>query len=172
MSSVQIEIVHLLVSARHAYAGRPGDWGSDAVDPDSESRDSVDVVAHRGIVGDRYYGRAAHARASVSFIAAETFEAIAHELGIAPAALDPRAARRNVVVRGVDVDALVGQEFGVDCGSGLVLFAARRPTRPCAWMDVALAPGAWRAMRGRGGVGCVPLTTGQLRLGAALLVTA
>jgi hypothetical protein len=37
-------------------------------------------------------------------------------------------------------------------------------------MDVVLAPGAHRGMRGRGGVRCRPLSDGVLRLGPAELV--
>jgi len=36
-------------------------------------------------------------------------------------------------------------------------------------MDVVLAPGAFRAMRGRGGLRCEPLTSGTLSLGPATL---
>jgi hypothetical protein len=36
-------------------------------------------------------------------------------------------------------------------------------------MDVVLAPGAFRAMRGRGGVRCEPLDDGVLQLGPARL---
>jgi hypothetical protein len=36
-------------------------------------------------------------------------------------------------------------------------------------MDVVLVPGAFRAMRGRGGVRCEPLDDGVLRLGPARL---
>jgi hypothetical protein len=37
-------------------------------------------------------------------------------------------------------------------------------------MDVVLAPGAHRGMRGRGGLRCAPVTGGVLRLGPALLL--
>jgi hypothetical protein len=38
-------------------------------------------------------------------------------------------------------------------------------------MDAVLAPGAQRALRGRGGVRCVPLDDGILRLGPGTLAT-
>jgi hypothetical protein len=37
-------------------------------------------------------------------------------------------------------------------------------------MDVVLAPGAHRGMRGRGGIRCAPVTGGVLRLGPAVLL--
>jgi hypothetical protein len=36
-------------------------------------------------------------------------------------------------------------------------------------MDVVLAPGAFKALRGRGGVRCEPLSDGRLRTGPAEL---
>jgi hypothetical protein len=38
-------------------------------------------------------------------------------------------------------------------------------------MDVVVAPGAFRGLRGHGGVRCVPLDDGVLRLGPAVLET-
>jgi len=39
-------------------------------------------------------------------------------------------------------------------------------------MDVVLAPGAHRGLRGRGGVRCAALSDGELRLGPAVLISA
>jgi hypothetical protein len=50
-----------------------------------------------------------------------------------------------------------------------VLLQGGRPANPCAWLDVVLAPGAHRGMRGRGGIRCAPLSDGVLRLGPAVL---
>nr|WP_246406748.1 MOSC domain-containing protein [Modestobacter versicolor] len=131
-----------------------------------ERRDRVEVRAGLGIVGDRYFGRPAHRDASVTVIAAEALDALAAELGSGP--LDPLATRRNVVLRGAEVEALRGQPFSLD---GVVL-AGGRPANPCAWLDLVLAPGAHRGMRGRGGVRCAPRTDGVLRLGPAVLRSA
>jgi hypothetical protein len=38
-------------------------------------------------------------------------------------------------------------------------------------MDAVIAPGALKALRGRGGKRCVPLDDGLLRLGPATLTT-
>lgn len=92
-------------------------------------------------------------------MAIESLEAIAAELGTPP--LDSAATRRNVITRGLDIDGLRGRAFTL----GGVRFHAHRAANPCAWMDVALAPGAFRALRGRGGMRCSPLTDGLLTLG-------
>lgn len=127
----------------------------------------MQVRAGHGVVGDRYAGRPAHRDASVTVLAVEALEAVAAELGAAP--FDAHAPRRTVVLRGAEVEALRGLRFSLDCGDGEVLLQGGRPAHPCAWMDLALAAGAHRALRGRGGVRCTPLTDGALRVGPAVL---
>lgn len=155
------EIVGFVVSPAHAYEGRPGDGPRDVA---TTTPDAITVRAGHGVVGDRYAGRPAHRAAAVTVLAVEGLEAVAAELGVAP--FDPVAARRTVVLRGVDVEALRGQEFSLDSGDGPVHLGGGRPAAPCAWMDVVLAPGAHRALRGRAGVRCAALSSGILRLGA------
>ncbi|WP_333777966.1 molybdenum cofactor biosysynthesis protein [Streptomyces sp. IBSBF 3136] len=75
--------------------------------------------------------------------------------------------RRNVLLRGVDIDAFVGSTVFLDCGTGPVTLEVRTAARPCAWMDATLGPGAQRALRGGGGVRCRPLTDGTLTVGPA-----
>lgn len=154
------EIVGFVVSPAHAYEGRPGDGPRDVV---TTTPAEITVRAGHGIVGDRYAGRAAHRAAAVTVLAVEGLEAAAAELGVAP--FDPAAARRNVLLRGVDVEALRGREFTLDTGDGPVRLGGGRPAAPCAWMDVVLAPGAHRALRGRAGVRCAALSSGTLRVG-------
>ncbi len=162
-----VEIVGLLVSPVHRYDGRPGG----VVPPqDGDRVDRVEVRAGHGVVGDRYAGRPAHRDAAVTVLAAESVEALAAELGTGP--LDPLLARRNVVLRGAEVEALRGEEFSLDCGEGLVVLRGGRPANPCAWLDTVLAPGAHRGMRGRAGIRCAPLGDGVLRLGPAVLASA
>ncbi len=106
----------------------------------------------------------------MTVLAAESVEALAAELGSGP--LDPLLTRRNVVLRGAEVEALRGQEFSLDCGEGEVLLRGGRPANPCAWLDVVLAPGAHRGLRGRGGIRCAALSDGVLRIGPAVLRSA
>jgi MOSC domain-containing protein YiiM len=169
---VPVEIVGLLVSPVHAYEGRPDD--GPRPDPDGRRPACVEVRAGLGLVGDRYFGRAAHREAAVTLIAAESVDAIARELAV-PTVPDPLLTRRNLVLRGFPVDRLAagrdhaGAVFSLDSGDGSVRFRAHRPASPCRWLDVVLAPGAVRALRGRGGVRCAPLDDGVLRLGPARL---
>lgn len=150
-----IEIVALHVSPVHAYEGRPSD--GPRPDPGPVSCDHVEVRAGLGIVGDRYFNHPAHRNAAVTFIAAESLDAWP---------VDPLVARRNIVVRGFDVDSLPrGTVFSLDS----VRFEVHRPANPCAWMDAVIAPGAFTALRGKGGIRTVPLDDGVLRVGKAAL---
>ncbi|GGL21422.1 hypothetical protein Sme01_74670 [Sphaerisporangium melleum] len=172
-----VEIVALHVSPVHAYEGRPAD--GPRPDPAPAARDHVSVRAGLGLVGDRYFNHRAHREAAVTVFAAEALDDVALRLGLATPP-DPLLLRRNIVLRGFPVDELAsgrgpdgtpfgGAVFGLDSGDGEVRFQAYRPANPCAWMDVVLAAGAFRALRGHGGVRCVPLDDGGLRLGPAIL---
>jgi MOSC domain-containing protein YiiM len=162
-----VEVVGLLAAPGHRYDGRPG---TTVPEQSADRRERIEVRAGFGIVGDRYAGKPAHRDASVTVLAAESVEALAAELGSAP--LDPLLTRRNVVLRGAEVEALRGELFSLDCGEGEVLLQGGRPANPCAWLDVVLTPGAHRGMRGRGGIRCAPLSDGVLRLGPAVLRSA
>ncbi|MCU1446942.1 MOSC domain-containing protein [Cryobacterium sp.] len=166
--SAGVEIVLLLASPTHRYEGRPADGPLPATG--QESHPNIRVRAGLGIVGDRHFAQRAHLQASVTVMDVEVLDLVADDLGL-PRSLDPVATRRNILLRGVDVDALRGTTFSLDSGEGPVEFRAHRPANPCAWLDVVLAPGAHRAMRGRGGIRCEPLTDGMLRLGAARMLS-
>ena len=160
---VTIEL--LLASPLHRYEGRPSDGPVDATA--RELHDSIDVRAGLGVVGDRHFGQRAHVTASVTVMAAESLEYVARTLGTGP--LLAADTRRNIIVRGLDIDAMRGETFSIDSGHGAVTLLAHRPANPCGWMDVVLAPGAHRALRQRGGMRCEPLTSGTLLLGPAIV---
>jgi hypothetical protein len=147
------EIVQLLASPVHRFVGRPADGPGPAAA--GELVDEIQVRAELGIVGDRYFGKAAHRQASVTVIAAESL----------PAGTGLAQVRRNILTRGIAVDDLVGSVLVLDSGQGPVRLRANRAAHPCAWMDVTIGPGAWRGLRGRGGIRCTPFTDGILRVG-------
>jgi len=148
------EIVQLLASPVHRYAGRPSD-GPAPAPPEPELVGEVRIRAGLGIVGDRYFGRWAHRNAAITVIALESL----------PPGADLTQVRRNVLLSGVDVDALVGRTIALDSGGGPVRLKVNRPANPCGWMEVTIGPGARRALKGRGGVRCRPLNDGVLRIG-------
>ena len=147
------DILQLLSSPVHRYEGRPAD-GPGPV-PDGEIVDEIEVRAGLGIVGDRYFGKPAHRDAAITLIASESL----------PPGADLVQARRNVLLRGVAVDDLVGRLLTIDSGFGPVELAVRRRANPCAWLDATIGPGTRQLLRGKGGVRCAPLTDGRLRVG-------
>jgi hypothetical protein len=175
---VDVEIVALVVSPVHAYEGRPQD--GPRVDPLLGAVDEVTVKAGLGLVGDRYFNQPVHRNAAITFFDADVLDVLAQELGL-PVAPDPHLLRRNIVLRGFPVDQLAarrlpsgervdGAVFSLDSGDGPIRFQAHRPANPCAWMDTAVASGAFQGLRGHGGLRAEPLDNGRLRLGPAVLI--
>ena len=162
----EVEVVHLLVSPEHAYFGRAKDGPAEVPSTDAGR---VELVAGKGIVGDRFFGKAAHMDAAVTVFAVEALESIAAELGAGP--FDPLLTRRNIFLRGAELAPLLGHDFALESGGELVQLHAGRPAHPCAWMDRMLAPGAHKAMRGRGGIRCRVLSDGVLERGPAVLLS-
>lgn len=134
-----VEIVGLVASPAHRYGGRPG---TPVSEQSGDRRADIEVRAGHGIVGDRYAGQAAHRDAAVTVLAAESVEALVAELGSGP--LDPLLARRNVVLRGAEVEALRGHEFSLDCGEGEVVLRGQPAGEPV------------RVAGRRLGAGCAP----------------
>ncbi|MFJ8613704.1 molybdenum cofactor biosysynthesis protein [Streptomyces sp. NPDC093675] len=154
----QVEVLQLLVSPVHRFSGRPAD--GPAGEPD-ELVDRIEVLRDRGIVGDRYFAQRAHRDAAVTIMAVENLPL---DINASAGLLQ---TRRNILLRGVDIDTYLGATVSLDSGSGPVAFALNRAARPCAWMDTTIGPGAQRALRNRGGVRCTPLSDGLITLGPA-----
>ena len=148
-----VEIVSFLVSPINRYEGRPDDGPLPA--PDGELVDSITVRAGLGIVGDRYFNKPAHRNASITLMAQESL----------PPGATLFHTRRNVLVRGLDVDALVGADVTFDSGDGPVTLRLLRPAHPCAWMDAVIGPGSRDYLKGKGGARGAPMTDGTLRVG-------
>ncbi len=74
------------------------------------------------------------------------------------------ALRRNVMVSGLDLSALVGRGFRLQG----VLFEGVSEAKPCYWMNDAVAPGAEQWLRGRGGLRARIRSDGELCVGPVL----
>ncbi len=125
--------------------------------------DSARVVAGRGLEGDRYFlgkGSFSHWRGTgraLTLVEAEALEDVG--LGF-------DASRRNVVTRGVDLNALVGRRFRV----GAVECLGRRLCEPCRHLEKLEGDGLMRSLAGRGGLRADVLSDGELSVGDALVV--
>lgn len=128
--------------------------------------DAVQVLAGAGIVGDRH-GRRRKAGCGLTLVEAEVIEALCREFAWP---LDSRLTRRNLVTRGVRLNALVGREFRV----GSLLLRGVELCEPCGPLGRSLATPQVSASRivrllaGRGGLRAEVLSGGVLRIGDAL----
>jgi hypothetical protein len=121
--------------------------------------------AGRGLEGDRYAGRAGtfSPRAGhrpgydLTLMAAEVLD----EMAAAGQPLDFAGTRRNVLTRGIDVNALVGRTFHL----GTVRCVGRRLCEPCVHLDRLSGPGILRPLIHRGGLRVDVLSDGEIRLG-------
>ena len=125
----------------------------------------VATHAGGGLEGDRYETGTGHfsdrpaAGRGLTFIAAEAVE-LANK---ARPGLDLTAAetRRNVTVRGVDLEALIGREFRV----GRVRCLGVRPADPCSYLEGLLGKPVLTALLGRGGLRADILVDGEIAVG-------
>jgi MOSC domain-containing protein YiiM len=73
----------------------------------------------------------------------------------------PAEARRNLVVRGLALDDLIGRRFMV----GEVECLGQRRCEPCAHLERLTQPGVLRGLVHRGGLRADVLSDGEIRLG-------
>jgi MOSC domain-containing protein YiiM len=123
--------------------------------------------AGRGLDGDRYAARRGTFSArpgsgrDLTLIEAEVLE----DLALGSGRLAFEEARRNVVTRGIDLNALVGRRFAV----GGVECLGQRLCEPCAHLERLTEPGTLRGLVHRGGLRADVLTDGVIRVGDAVL---
>jgi MOSC domain-containing protein YiiM len=126
---------------------------------------SAAARAGRGLEGDRYAAgagtfspRAAHRPGyDLTLIAQEALE----ETTAAGWPISFEASRRNVLTRGIDVNALVGRTFLI----GDVRCAGRRLCEPCSHLERLSGPDVLRPLIHRGGLRVDVLGDGVIRLG-------
>jgi len=126
----------------------------------------VELHAGRGIVGDRYFDGAGTFSASekhgqqLTLIEGEVLDALRDD-GLH---LTPVDARRNIVTRGIDLNALVGREFQI----GTARCIGRRLCEPCSHLQRLTGTALLRAMVHRGGLRADILTSGTVHVGDAI----
>ncbi len=157
---IGVEIVDIYTSTGHDFKGRHGlQRENHAV----AAHDSVECVAGKGLVGDRYFGFQDGYKGQITFFSAEVVDLAREHFGVPD--FCPSVFRRNVIIRGVDLPGLVSQEFNL----GGVRFEGTEECRPCYWMDQALAVGTEEFLQGRGGLRARILTSGTLQRGVTTL---
>ncbi len=83
------------------------------------------------------------------------------------ARLDFASTRRNVLTRGIDVNALVGRDFFI----GDVHCRGLRLAEPCAHLERLQGPGLLRPLIHRGGLRVDILTDGDITVGSTISTT-
>lgn len=122
--------------------------------------EGIELLAGRGIEGDRFLDFKDGYKGQITFIDRAVVEAVRFH------AMDPElpasAFRRNVVIEGLDLNALVGRRFRL----GGLLLEGTQECSPCHWMDEATGtPGTEDLMKGQGGLRCRILESGRLSRG-------
>ncbi|HET9199810.1 MAG TPA: MOSC domain-containing protein [Dehalococcoidia bacterium] len=129
------------------------------------SVDAAVAIEGRGLQGDRYFAAddphedPGH---DLTLIEAEAIEGVA--AGGIPFELGD--SRRNVVTRGIDLNALVDTTFRV----GNVECRGVRLNHPCAHLESLTQPGVLRALVDHGGLRAAIVKGGEIRVGDTIAV--
>jgi MOSC domain-containing protein YiiM len=122
---------------------------------------SVEAHAGKGLAGNRYYfddGAKPEPGQALTLIAAEALEGLAAEHGIELSAAE---SRRNVLTRGIDLNALVGKRFRV----GSVECEGVELCEPCSSLQKMTQPGVIKGLLHRGGLNADILSDGVISVG-------
>jgi MOSC domain-containing protein YiiM len=155
---ISARIEHIYISQGHNFFGRHD--SPPCQHPISEV-DEVFCVTGCGLMGDRFFNYKSNYKGQVTFFAMEVYDDLCQKLGISNR--PPSALRRNILMRGIDLNSLIGHSFVLQG----ITFEGTEECHPCYWMDQALAPGAEDLLKGRGGLRARILSDGFLRITGA-----
>jgi MOSC domain-containing protein YiiM len=138
------------VSVVAIHLGAPGK-------PELWTVESAEAVAGKGLEGDRHFhAGGAPSGQALTLVAAEAVE----EVGLLAG-----ETRRQVTVRDVDVNALVGKRFRV----GEVECLGVELCEPCRHLEEMTRPGIIKELAHRAGVNADILVGGVIRVGDAVV---
>jgi MOSC domain-containing protein YiiM len=128
------------------------------------------AVAGRGLAGDRYAAKAgtftpAHGPGvgyDLTLVQAEVLDGLLLDRDLR---LGYAEARRNVVTRGIDLNALVGRRFRIGDAECL----GQRLCEPCSHLERLTTKGVLRGLIHRGGLRADVLTGGSISVGASIV---
>ncbi len=154
---IEVKVSHIYSSPEHNYFTRKKFDIGNAV---TFEHDYVELEANKGIRGDRFE----FSKYPITFISEEVVEEVCSALEIA---YEPRLFRRNIVIRGMNLNQLIGQRFFI----GEVEFEGLEHCAPCTWMNAVMKKGAYKLMTGRGGLRVKVRNSGTLYRGENVLLT-
>lgn len=152
------KLLHIYISSGHDYWGRNGEG---RLQSGIQELQEIECVAGKGLRGDRYFGYRPDYKGQVTFFDMAMVEEVRQHFKLSK--LPASVFRRNLIVEGLDLRALMGRRFlfqGVE-------FEGSQECKPCHWMDRAIAPGGEEFLQGkfRGGLRAKVVTSGVLRVG-------
>lgn len=147
-------IKHLYISPGHNYFGHYGQ--APGTHPILEV-DEVTCLSGRGIEGDRFLDFKPDYKGQITFFEFEVYSLLNEAFPLVNQ--PPSVFRRNVITQGLDLLALVGEEFEIQG----VRFLGTGECSPCEWMNQAYGDGAEAFLKGRGGLRARILSDGVLR---------
>jgi MOSC domain-containing protein YiiM len=112
-----------------------------------------------GLLNDHSNKGNGESKRQVTVIQSEHLQAAASFLG--KEEIDPSLVRRNIVVKGINLNALAGRQFSI--GDAILEMSGYCP--PCHRMEENLGKGGYNAMRGHGGITCRVLKEGKIKIG-------
>jgi len=121
-----------------------------------------EVIAIKGVglEGDHY--NANDGARQVTLIQKEHLDAVASYLRAKD--VDPALTRRNIVIKGFNLNSLKGKKFRI----GNVILEYSGECHPCSRMEANLGVGGYNAMRGHGGITAKVIEGGQVGAGDSL----
>jgi MOSC domain-containing protein YiiM len=117
-----------------------------------------------GLTDDRSNKGNPESKRQVTLIQQEHLQAVASFLG--KERIDPALTRRNIVVEGINLNALKGKQFQL----GEAILEMTNLCYPCSRMEENLGKGGFNAMRGHGGITCKVIKEGKIEIGDELFV--
>jgi MOSC domain-containing protein YiiM len=125
--------------------------------PELWTIESVMAVAEKGLEGDRHFHpEGAPPGQALTLVEAENVESVG---------LEPGATRRQLTVRGVDLNALVGKRFRV----GDVECVGVELCEPCGHLEAMTRPGIIKELVHRAGLNADIVVGGTIRVGDSVV---
>jgi len=148
-----MRIESLFISPGHNFFGH---YGKPPGEHPILAEQEVECVAGAGIRHDRFFNYKPDYHGQITFFSAEVFDALRRHFALGE--ISPGLLRRNVLLRGVELNDWIGQEFDIQG----VRFLGTGEAKPCFWMNQALCEGAEEWLRGQGGLRAKILSSGTL----------
>ncbi|MEO0510234.1 MAG: MOSC domain-containing protein [Verrucomicrobiota bacterium] len=152
---MSIKVKAIFISSGHDFYGRNG---QDRMDHGIQTVDTVECVAGKGLIGDRFFDYKDNYKGQVTFFDEAVFEDI--KKAFSKPELEPSVFRRNVILSGANLNSMIGQPFSIQG----IEFEGTEEAKPCYWMNEAVAEGAEQALRGRGGLRARIINDGVLQV--------